>query len=420
MISLIENEYKMKRKIFITSLLVVLGLIQAGSAISQQIRSIDWNQFRGNNRNGISLETGIPNQHSETWPKLVWKKEIGSAFSEITVSGDIFYTMLSEKIDSISGFEYIAAFDVNTGNEIWRSQVDSIYIDADGWGDGTHSTPTFDEENIYSFSALGKLTANSRKDGKQLWQVDFVKEFGSTRPRWGFSSSPLLIDDILVMEAGGTDSRAFIAFDKKTGDIKWAKANGNAHYSSPILANFEGKDQIIFTKGNTVFSYDMNGDTLWTYDYHLRNPMATPVVFDGNKIFVSTAYAGYVILEIKDNKPTELLKGTTMKTDYSSSVYYNGNIYGFHIAALNCISAETGEKKWTKRGFGKGSLILVNDKLLVLSDKGKLIQIEATPDGYTEQGSFQALEGKSWTAPSYSNGKLYVRNLTEMACYILK
>jgi outer membrane protein assembly factor BamB len=409
----------MKRKIFITSLIVVLGLIQTGNSIAQQIKSTDWNQFRGANRNGISLETDIPNQHSETWPKLLWKKEIGSAFSEITVSGDRFYTMLSEKTDSISGFEYLAAFDVNSGTEIWRSQVDSIYIDVDGWGDGTHSTPAFDEEYIFSFSALGKLTAFSRKDGKQLWQVDFVKEFGSTRPRWGFLSSPLIVDDILVMEAGGTDSSAFVAFNKKTGEVKWTKANGAAHYSSPVLANVEGQNQIIFANGSTVYSYDIKGDTLWTYNSTVRNPMGTPVVFDENKIFISTAYAGFVILEIKDNKPSEFLKGSTMKADYSSCVYYNGNIYGFHIAALQCISAETGEKKWTKRGFGKGSLILVNDKLLVLSDKGKIIQIEATSDVYKEQASFQALEGKSWTAPSYSNGKLYVRNLTEMACYIL-
>ncbi|NJO91354.1 MAG: hypothetical protein HC831_22125 [Chloroflexia bacterium] len=106
-----------------------------------------------------------------------------------------------------------------------------------------------------------------------------------------------------------------------------------------------------------------------------------------------------------------------MKNDFSSSVYHDGYFYGFDIAALVCVSAKTGEKKWTKRGFGKGSLILVDDKLIVLSDKGTLIQVKATPDAYTEQGQMQAIEGKSWTAPSYSNGKIYLRNLTEMACF---
>ncbi len=221
------------------------------------------------------------------------------------------------------------------------------------------------------------------------------------------------------MEVGGTDSHAFAAFNKKTGEVKWTKANGNAHYSSPVLANIEGQNQIIFANGGFIYSYNSKGDTLWTYKTPVRSAMSMPVVIEQNKIFVSTAAAGFIILEINDNKPKEFLRGSTMKADYSSCVYYKGNIYGFHIAALQCISAETGEKKWTKRGFGKGSLIIVDNKLMVLSDTGKLIQIKATSDSYTEQGSFQAIKGKSWTAPSFANGKLYVRNLTEMACYVL-
>lgn len=409
----------MMRKEFKVCLFLALMLLQIPYVFSQQTESTDWNQIRGSKRNGIVSDANIKDTLFDGSYKLAWKKNIGSAFSEITVSGDEIYTMISEKTDSTSGFEFVAAFDANTGNEIWRSQVDSIFIDVDGWGDGSRSTPAVDEEYVYSFSALGKLTATSKKDGKNIWQVDFVKEFGSTRPRWGFSSSPMLFDDMLVMEAGGTDSHAFIAFNKKTGEVKWTKADGNAHYSSPVVANIQGQNQIIFANGGFIYSYNSNGDTLWTYKTPVRFAMSMPVVIEQNKIFVSTAAAGFIILEINDNKPKEFLRGTNMKADYSSCVYYNGDIYGFHIAALQCISAETGEKKWTKRGFGKGSLILVGDKLMVLSDTGKLIQIKATSDSYTEQGSFQAIEGKSWTAPSFVDGKIYVRNLTEMACYIL-
>ncbi|HAF29781.1 MAG TPA: hypothetical protein DCG75_12115 [Bacteroidales bacterium] len=409
----------MKRKIFGISILIVLGIIHPDNANSQQNENTNWNQFRGSERNGLALNASIKDTLFEGSYQMQWKKDIGSAFSEITVSGNKIYTMLSEKIDSVSGFEFVAAFDAKTGNEIWRSQVDSIFIDVDGWGNGSRSTPAVDEEFIYSFSALGKLTATTIKDGKNIWQVDFVKEFGSTRPRWGYSTSPLLVDDILIMEVGGTDSHAFAAFNKKTGEVKWTKANGNAHYSSPVLANIEGQNQIIFANGGFIYSYNSKGDTLWTYKTPVRSAMSMPVVIEQNKIFVSTAAAGFIILEINDNKPKEFLRGSTMKADYSSCVYYKGNIYGFHIAALQCISAETGEKKWTKRGFGKGSLIIVDNKLMVLSDTGKLIQIKATSDSYTEQGSFQAIKGKSWTAPSFANGKLYVRNLTEMACYVL-
>jgi len=124
-----------------------------------------------------------------------------------------------------------------------------------------------------------------------------------------------------------------------------------------------------------------------------------------------------VILKVQQDSITEIIQSSSMKNDYSSSCFFNGYIYGFNVAALQCISPISAEKLWVKRGFGKGSFIIINDKLVVLSDQGKIIYIEADNQSYKEVNSFQALEGKCWTAPSYSNGRLYVRNLTEMACY---
>jgi len=386
---------------------------------SQQSESTSWNQFRGSNRSGVSPENALPDILPESGPELLWKKEIGSGFSEITISGDRIYTMLSEETDSISGSEYIAAFDAKTGNAIWRTKVDSLFFDT--FGNGPRSTPAIGEDNIYSFSSYGKLTANSKEDGKTIWQVGFISEFGSTLPQWAFSSSPVLVDNTLIIEAGGTDSRAFIGFDKNSGKVLWTKGSGISSYNSPVVAEIDGKTNIIFANQTTLYSFNSIGDTLWTYNMTMNGPMAMPVVFDSNKIFISTVRsAGFSIVEVNNNTVKELINSGTMKNDFSSSLYYDGCIYGFNVAALQCISARTGEKKWTKRGFGKGSLILVDDKLLVLSDKGKLIQVKATPEAYTEQGSFQAIDGKSWTAPSFAEGKLYVRNLTEMACYIFK
>ena len=348
----------------------------------------------------------------------MWKKEIGSAFSEIIVLEDIICTMTSETTDSVTGSEFLIAFDKKNGDEIWKTKVDSIFFDVDGWGDGPKSTPTYDEDNIYCFSGFSKLTAISKKTGKIIWVVDFVAEFGSSVPRWGASTSPILVDNILIMEVGGTESRGFAAFNKKNGEVIWMKGNGFTTYSSPAITEIDGETQILFTNGSNLHSYNTKGDSLWTFQMPIRNPNSHPVFIEPNKIFISAlGSVGFVIVEIIDNKPTQLLQGSTMKNDYSSSVYRDGYIYGFNIATLQCISAETGEKVWTKRGFGKGSFILVNDKLVVLSDQGKLILVEASPDGYSERGSFQAIEGKCWTAPSFADGKVYVRNLTEMACY---
>jgi outer membrane protein assembly factor BamB len=384
----------------------------APSAFSQDG---SWNQFRGPNRNG-SIEYALPDALPSEGPELLWRRTVGSAFSELTVAGDRLYTMLSEAVDTTSGREYLAAFDALTGEELWRTQVDTLFFDQ--FGDGPRSTPVVDGELIICLSSYGKLSAHAVADGKALWQVDLVAEFGSTLPRWAFSTSPVLVDGSVILEVGGTESRGFAGFDKNTGQLLWAKGSGTAGYSSPVVAAIEGKTHIIFANTTTLHAFDVAGDTLWTMAMSMNGPMSSPVVFGGNKIFISTVRSeGFCVVEVKDGKPEEVLQGGTMKNDFSSCVHHDGYIYGFDVAALQCISARTGEKQWTKRGFGKGSLILVDDRLLVLSDKGKLIQVKASPEAYMEQGSFQALEGKSWTAPSFTGGRLYVRNLTEMACY---
>jgi len=384
---------------------------------SQTKPQIGWTQYRGFERSAKSAEK-FNLKAGEMKAELVWKNNMGSGISEIVVSDESVYTLYSDKLDSLSGFEYIAAFNRNTGQEIWRSMIDSIYIENDGWGDGPRSTPVIDDTNIYSLSGNGNLSANAKKDGELIWQIDLVKEFGSLRPRWGFSTSPVIFDDKLIMEVGGTEGRAFVAFDRNNGSVLWAKGNGTTSYSSPLIALFDGQEQLLFANGNTLYSYNSKGDTLWTYKLPFRAPIAMPLLIEDNKLFFSNIASGFVIIKIENNKAVELLKGPDMKNDFMTSVYHEGYIYGYHIAALRCISAETGEVKWSKRGFGKGSLMMVDDKLIVLSDKGKMAIVETNPEAYTELISLQAVEGSiAWTSPSFYKGKVYVRNQNEIACY---
>lgn len=410
----------MKVKFYNKLLLSLIIVINSLSGFTQNNQAEAWNQFRGAERNGISTESLSQFDCSKSQPEFIWKKNIGSAFSELAIYEGVVYTMVSEVDDSLTGTEYLAAFSEETGDEIWKTKVDSIYFDEDGWGNGSRSTPTIDEKYIFSFSGHGKLTANLKKDGSFVWQHDFVKEFGSKTPRWGFASSPLVVGDNVIMEVGGTESRAFMAFNKENGDIVWSSSNGAASHDSPLLATIEGQEQIIFANGRTLYSLLPEGDTLWSYTMPFGGATAIPVFIPPNKLFLSAVRnPGFFVVEVENNKASEVLKGVSMKNDFSSCVYHDGYIYGFHVAAVRCISAETGEVKWTKRGYGKGSLILVDNKLLILSDKGKLIIADANPDEYKENCSLQAIDGKSWTAPSFYNGKVFVRNLTEMASYKL-
>lgn len=411
----------MKNNLKQTRILIFLTIIMIYSVASLEVCAQSWEQFRGVNRSGISTEKLTADDWTENQPELIWRKELGSGFSEIIISEGVVYTMISEIIDSITGSEYVVAYDEISGDEIWRSKVDSIYFDEDGWGDGPRSTPTIDSEYIYSLSGHGKLTANSKKDGSFKWQRDFVKEFGSATPRWGFASSPLLVDDKIIMEVGGTESRAFMAFNKKNGETIWASSDGNASHDSPLMVTIEGQNQILFANNRKLYSFNSDGDTLWTFNMPFGGLTAIPLFIPPNKIFLSgVRNPGFSIIQIEDNKAKEVLTGSSMKNDFSSCIYHDGYIYGFHVAALRCITADSGEVKWTKRGLGKGSLILVDDKLLVLSDKGKLVYVDASPIAYLEKGFIQPLTGKSWTAASFLNGKVFVRNLSHMACYKLK
>jgi outer membrane protein assembly factor BamB len=408
------------KKILTAGLILTIVFFQI-QPVKSQSTSNSWQQFRGNAKNGISVEDGILEKWPENGPEQVWKKEIGTSFSELLFFKNSIYTMAGEKIDSTSGFEYAAAFDASTGNEIWKTKLDSIFIDVDNWGDGARSTPALDGKSLYCLTSYGKLIAVSLENGKIKWQVDFVAEFGSTVPRWGFSTSPILIDNVLIVEVGGKEEHAFMGFNPEDGKQLWAKANGNSSYCSPAVANIGGINQVIFANGTNLYAFNARGESLWSYAMPLRSPTATPLFIPPNRIFVSAVSpTGSFIIEINGDEIKEVMNNSSMKNHWSSSCYLDGYIYGFNVAALQCISAETGEKMWTKRGYGKGSLILVDGKLIVLSDQGKLILVEATHESYKEISAFQALEGKSWTAPSFANGKVFLRNLTEMACYKLK
>ena len=145
-----------------------------------------------------------------------------------------------------------------------------------------------------------------------------------------------------------------------------------------------------------------------------------PIFIPPNMIYASGAEGvGAMVVEISETEGatavTEVWKHNRMKNHFSSSILHDGHIYGFDNATLKCIDAKTGEQKWVRRGFGKGSLILADNKLYVLGDRGGLAMIEANPEAYTELGRNKVFEGKCWTAPTLSNGILYVRSLDEIA-----
>ena len=407
---------KLKLSAFVLFLLGVTTLI-ACSMLSDEGDIKSWKQFRGNDRNGSYSEAEINEKWAELKPELNWSKKLGSGFSEILASNDQVFTMISEKIDSTSGLEFLVAYNASNGNEIWRTKVDSMLIDPEGSGEGPRSTPAMDDNAIYCLSSFGNLTALSRDDGQILWTLNFSEEFDN-KPGWQYTTSPILLEDEIIIEVGGTESRGFASIDKNTGETNWVNGDGVSSYSSPTFANIDETMQIFFANGSTLKSFDKTGNELWSYSMPFQGAIATPIFIAPNKIFVSYG-GGCFMVKVENNKATEVFSTKSMRNTFSTSCYYNGHIYGISSGALKCISAADGEAKWTERGFGLGSLSLAGNKILALTAKGELKIVEASPEAYTETTSFQAILGKSWTAPSFANGCVYLRNLSEMASYYL-
>ena len=398
----------------------------------------EWPQWRGPNRDGVSGEVGILKAWPPNGPKMLWRVPLGEGFSGISVSQGRVYTMFSKGDD-----EFVVCLDATDGREIWRFRSDSTYYEYEG-GNGPRSTPTIDGDLLFAISAQGKLYALNAASGQEVWSHDLPRKFGSKMPRWGYSISPLVDGESLLVEIGGKGEKSIVALNKNSGDVIWSSHEDKLGYSSPIAITVDGVRQIIFLTGTNLVSVSPTDGTIyWKYSWQTRGRLgfdvnaATPVFIPPDKVFISTGYGtGAAVLQLRafvspdDDRATtgqvkanrdavrieEIWKSPIMENKLASSVLYENHLYGFDNSILKCIEVNTGEEKWKSRGFGMGTVILADGHLILLSGQGKLGLAEATPAGYIEKASAKVLSGRCWTVPTLANGKLYVRNLEEIVC----
>ena len=396
-------------------LAVVIGHL--GAEENPQLNA-EWNQWRGPNRDGVSHETEILKSWPESGPNVLWRSPATNGYSGIVISQGRLYTMETEWESELATCRLISS-----GKRIWAFRTDAKFHN--GTGDGPRSTPIVDGDRVFVLSASGKLYALNAKTGTELWKRDFMEEFGSNRPGWGFSSSPIIKGDLLIAEVGGKES-SIVAFDKNNGEIVWETHKGGAGYSSPIAITFNEQRQLLFlTSGSLVSVSPTDGEIYWEYPWPGGINIATPIFIPPDKIFLSCAYdKGSVLIQMGtgDEEPfAEMVwENKVMKNHFNSSVLSGDYLYGFDNAILKCITVDTSVEQWKTRGFAKGTLILADGHLIILGENGKLALAEATPEAYKEKAQIQILEGKCWTAPTLADGKLYVRNQKEIVCVELK
>lgn len=391
----------------------------APTAGARPARRNYWTNFRGPARDGRYDEQPIRTNWQGGLQQL-WKQPSGGGYSSFSVADGVAFT-----IEQRRGQEVVAAYNVETGRELWTHAWDALYTDSTG--DGPRSTPTWHEGRLYALGALGELRCLDARTGKLIWSKNILKENGASNNQWGMAASPLVVDDKVVVIPGGGNGKSVVAYNAKSGERVWGALGDAASYTSPMLVSLAGRRQVLAVTARRVAGLaPEDGAVLWEFPWanSIGINVAQPIVVDANRFFVSAGYGkGAALVELTSAggklSAASVWERASMKNKFNSSVLHEGHVYGLDEGMLTCVDVATGEQKWKARGYGYGQVTLASGHLIVTTEEGEIALVRATPAGHTELARFPALEGRTWNCPAIANGRLLVRNATQMACYKL-
>jgi len=388
-------------------------------AAKPEIKStpFDYPQFLGPNRNATVAGPKLRRDWAANPPSLLWRQPIGAAWSGFVLVGDRAVTQEQRGED-----EMVVCYDLNSGRVLWSHADRTRYFTTIA-GEGPRATPTIVSNRIYALGATGRLNCLDLASGKPIWSKDIVEDNRSHVPEWGLSGSPLVVDDLVIVSAGGRDGRSLVAYERETGQFKWGGGTDGAGYSSPYLATLGGARQILIFNAHGIAAHTLgSGNVLWEYPWPGGHPhVALPVILPGDQVLVSSGYGtGSELLKIQSGTnwiPRRVWKSTRLKAKFTNVVYRDGFIYGLDDGILVCLDASDGALKWKEGRYGHGQVILVDDLMLVMAESGEVVLIEPVPEEHRKLAGFRALHSKTWNPPSLAGEFLLVRNDKEAARY---
>ena len=370
----------------------------------------DWPNWRGLRHDGISREA-VP---KADFSKIAWRAKIGVGFSSMAVAdGRVF--ALGSTGKRRGNQETFTCLNAATGKKIWSDTYPAALVDNLHEG-GPCASPTVDGKRVYGFSKSGRLACYNAADGEKHWTVDLMAKAGLPKPpEWGFAGSPLILGNMVIVEATFT-----CALDKTTGKEIWRSQKYKPAYGSPIAFQFKNKIYLATLKTDGLVILDaQTGKTVAFQDWRtsFRTNSTTPIVI-GNKIFISTGYQrGCALFEFTGNGLKQIYTNKNLSNHMNNSVVlgdfvygFDGNTHGRVPKQIVCMRLADGAVQWRKEGYLCGSLMAVQNQLLILGEKGKLALGPASPKGFTPTAEAQILQGRCWTVPVLSNGRIYARN----------
>lgn len=397
-------------------------------------RPVDMPTYRGANAEGLVVGPKLSQDWSTRPPRAVWKQPCGGGYSQITVVEPFAVTL-----EQRGANEAVVCYDTATGAERWSVEYPAKFDEAMG-GPGPRSTPTIHGGYVYSLGALGDLYKLTIADGRILWKQNILQRHSASNTDWAVSSSPVVVGNLLIVNPGGPRGNGLEALDLDTGDSVWTTAGvrefatsgskgSRPGYSTPMLTTIAGVPQLLMFDGTGLRSYiPETGELLWE---HLHENgagvnVAQPLVWDDGRVFISCSYnTGCAMLKIeqKDNgwSVTRLWDNKNLRCKFTSPIRFGDSIYGLDEGLMVCLDPATGKRRWKEGRYGHGQLLLTNDQLVVTSEDGWCALIDPNPEGLREIARFQMLDDpKNWNPPALVDGRLYVRNHHEMACFDLR
>ncbi|TSA28961.1 MAG: hypothetical protein D4R67_02925 [Bacteroidetes bacterium] len=385
------------------------------SVLVAEITSTEWPGFRGPDRDGIVGGLKIGTNWSAHPLKELWRRPVGPGCSSFAIRGNACYTQ-----EQRGEYELVSCYNLTTGEPLWQHR-DSVRFWDSHAGAGPRSTPTLAGDRICTLGGTGLLNVLNADDGSLIWTRNAAADAGVKVLTWGFTSSPLVVGDVVIIALAGK----LAAYDVQSGQPLWFGPDGGSGYSSPHLVTIEGVPQVLLMSASGMISVDpATGKQLWEYPWPIEDRILQPALIGHADLLLSQEYTGVRRVSVSQQGDgysiKELWTSDKMKVNFNDHVIHKGYAYGFDGPSLACLDLKDGKRMWKGDRY-RGWILLLADQnlLLVLSEKGDLALVEATPDKFTELARIKAIGGKTWNHPALAGNVLLVRNSLEMAAFRL-
>lgn len=384
---------------------------------------LDVPEFLGVGRRPVFRGVNLETDWVKNPPKELWRQAIGEGYGSFAVVGEFAVTQQQRDED-----ELVVCYHWPTGKARWVHS-DKARYEFNVAGIGPRSTPTIHKGKVYTVGATGILNCLDGQTGKVIWSHRFLEENNAKVPMWGKSCAPLVYDNLVVVSAGGPDGKSLIAYHQDTGELVWSAGSEASSYSAPTLVTLQGVRQVLIANTENLTAHDpKTGKILWFQSTSIGGNCSQPIKISETEVFISKGYGiGSMLFEVTLKKDggweSKRLwkKSRVLKTKFTNPVLHKGYAYGISAgSAIQCADPKSGKVQWRQKGkYGHGQMIRVDDHLLVQTEWGAIVLIEANPKEYKEVSRFQALNSRTWNYPILVGPYLLTRNDREAVCYKL-